>query len=283
MSDLMWFGNKNFQTWVPCPAVGASYERRGNSRGTGLLNGGWRQRSTMSGAKVFDLTWNRTSRDSLRPITDFAEGVYGEGPFYWGDPFTMDKNVLAQSFATPSLGGYDGVVLNGDLRRPELVPTSANSLGYPTESALYTISLTDEPLRHFVLIPPGYTAWVGVHGVAGTGGLVQVHPLPAPGAYDTTVDVTPLSVTSATRVDTAFSSDDYYAIELALGGDGTIVLSGIMVQLLPNGVTPEAGGFISGQGHSGCKFEDHPSIEAYSVAFDMVGMTAILIEDEQWR
>lgn len=283
MSHQMWFGNKQYMTWVPCPAVGADYARRGNFRSTGLLNGGWVQEGTMSGAKAFDLTWSRTSRDLVRTITDFAEGVYGAGPFYWADPFTMDKNVLAQSFATPSLGGYDGVVLNGADRRPELTPTSANSLGYPVESAIYTVSPTDEPLRHYVPIPPGYTAWVGFHGVAGTGGEVQVHPVTAPGAYGTTVDLAPLSVTSTTRFNASFDSEGYQGIELALGGDGTVIVSGLMVQLLRTGATPELGGFISGQGHSGCDFEDFPSVEAYSVEFDLVGVSAVLVETEQWR
>lgn len=282
MTD-MWFGNKQHMMWIPCPAVGADYTRRGSSRSTGLLNGGLAQKTSLSGAKAFDLSWSRASRDDLRPITDFAEGVYGPGPFYWADPFTMNKNVLAQSFATPSLGGYDGVVLNGADYRPELTPTSANSLGYPAESAIYTMTLTDEPLRHFVPIPPGFTAWVGFHGVAGTGGKVQVHPVVAPGVSGSAVDLTPLSVTSSTRFNASFDSDDNFGIEIALGGDGSVTISGIMVQLLPTGATPAAGGFISGQGHSGCTFENHPSLEAYSVAFDLVGMSATLVETEQWR
>jgi hypothetical protein len=283
MSD-MWFGNRNYMTWVPCPAVGADYGREAGVRSLRLLNGGRYQKTTKAGAKTYSLTWNRTTRDALRPITDFAEGVYGDGAIHWTDPFAMDKNVLAQSFATPSLGGYDGVILNGADSRPELVPTSANTLGYPTESAIYTMAGDANSLKHWVPIPPGYTAWVGAHGVAGSGGVVQVKPTTGPSTYGATVNLTLLSVASTTRFNASFArSSGITGIELSLGGTGTITLSGIMVQVLPDGSTPESGGYISGQGHSGCVFDGHPSIEAYSVVFDRVGMSANFVETEQWR
>lgn len=278
----MWFGNRYYMLWVPCPAVGADYGRAGASRSSSFLNGGAYRKLSRAGAKTYNLTWNRTERDALRPITDFAEGVYGPGPFYWSDPFAMDKNVLAQSFATPSLGGYDGVILTGGENRPDIVPTSANTLGYPVESAVYTVTTGDAPLGHWVPIPPGYVAWVGAHGAAGSGGTVQVRPTTGFDTYAATVTLTPLSVTTDQRFNASFSGDDYTGILIRLGGLGTITLAGMMVQVLPAGVTPEPGGFISGQGHSGAEFNDHPSIEAYSVAFDMVGMSAELTEVAQW-
>ena len=275
----MWFGNRNKMQWVPCPSVGMPVSRSSFSRGANYLHGGQRRVVTFNGARTYELNWSLPERDRLRPITDYAEGVWGEGPIFWSDPFNMDKNVLAPSYATPSLGGYDAITLNGAEARPNIVPTSANSYNYPFESAVYTITGAgaNSP-RHWIPIPPGYSAWVGVHGVAGSGGLVRCTT-----DAGVTSNLPILSVATDTRVGTEFTGTT--GISLWLGGAGTITLSGIMVQIFKTSVTtPPKGGFISGQGHSGCSFDgEHPAMEAYSAALDKVGMSAKLVETGQWQ
>lgn len=285
MSDRkMYFGNRNYMQWIACPEAGSERGSRGVQMSGQYLHGGFFNRQTFNAAKARTLSWALSGRDVLRPITDYVEGVYGEGAIYWLDPFDADQNVLAQSFATPSLGGRGGVVLNGSSKRPELVPTGSNSLGYPTESAVYELDTAiDAPFRHWIPVPPGYTAWLGAHGSAT--GTATVY-------YGTTIGTTPatgaplalLPVNTTTR----FSADIAGAagrngIELWLGGTGTLVLAGVMVQVLPNGKQPENGGFISGQGHAGMSFDGYPTKEAYSAALDLVGVSANFIETEQWR
>lgn len=271
----MWFGNQNKMQWVPCPSVGMPVSRSGFVRQAQYLHGGRKNNLTFNGSRTYELNWALTTRDALRPISDYAEGVWGAGPIFWSDPFTMDKNVLAQSFATPSLGGYDAITLNSSTIRPDIVPTSANPHGYPFESAVYNVRGSAGSFRHYVPIPPNYSAWVGVHGASGSGGAIRVTT-----DGGTTTTMTMLSVGSDTRVNAKFTGTT--GISLWLGGSGTVTLSGIMVQVLPNGVTPSKGGFISGQGHSGCSFSEHPTIEAYSAALDKVGMSAQLVEVGQW-
>lgn len=286
MSDKqMWFGNRNYMQWIPCPQVGANYGATGATQGGTFLHGGTFHRQTLNSSKTRRLSWPLNGRDALRPITDYNEGVYGPGPIYWLDPFDMDQNVLAQSFATPSLGGYDAITLNGSEKRPELVATTTNSLGYPTESAIYTLnSTTDIPFRHWIPIPPGYTAWVGVHGVAGAGTEVRARTTNGPVATGSTVALSILPVTSTTRVTNTFSaSSTVSGVEIWLGGTGTITLSGIIVQVLRTGVVPETGGFISGQGHSGMSFDGYPEKNAYSAALDLIGLSANFVETEQWQ
>jgi hypothetical protein len=192
--------------------------------------------------------------------------------------------VLAQSFATPSLGGYDGVILSGQLTRPQIVTTSANTYGFPAESAIYTLNAgTDTPLRHFVPIPPGYTAWVGANGIAGSGGNVSVRTTLGTASSSATA-LTLLSVSSATRFNYSVdASPTVTGIEIHLGGTGTVTLSGIMVQVRPTGEVPPDGNFISGQGHSGVQWDGRPVLNAYSAALDLVGLTANFVETEQWR
>lgn len=286
MSDkTMWFGNRNYMQWIPCPQVGADYAGVGFGQGGTFLHGGSHRKQTFNVSRSRRLTWPLDTRDALRPITDYVEGVYGDGAIYWLDPFDMDQNAFAQSFATPSLGGKDGIVLSGSKTRPQLVQTAANQLGYPTQSALYTLNAaTDKPFRHWIPIPSGYTAWVGVHGLAGSGGVVYAGTTNGPVASGSGAALTILPVTSTTRVTNSFTaSSTVSGIEVWLGGTGTITLSGMMVQILPTGTAPTPGGFISGQGHSGMSYNGYPEKNAYSAAIDLVGLTASFIETEQWQ
>lgn len=287
MDNMMWFGNRNYMQWIKCPASGATYGSEGSSQAAGFRNGGAFRRNSLSAAKTYQLSWSLTKRDNIRAITDYADGVYGPGPIFWSDPFNMDKNVLAQAFATPSLGGYDGTTLDGKDTRPQLVPTSANIYGYPVESAVYvTGASSTDFFKHYVPIPPGYTAWVGAHGGTSSTGGIMVQPTVGPAASGAPTRVAVTSVTTDTRFTNSFTATgNLSGIELSLqAGAGLVTtLAGVMVQVLPTGTTPETGGFISGQGHSGCDWNERPSREAYSAVMDYMGMSASFIETEQWR
>lgn len=141
----------------------------------------------------------------------------------------------------------------------------------------------------YIPIPPGYTAWVGFHGIAtGTGGL-EVTPIPSEGLVADPVLPPILPVNSDTRVNTAFPGNSYSGIELRYGGGTStaVTIAGAMVQILRDGKAPQNGGFISGQGHSGCEFDEAPQRQAYSAVvgpgFDgMVGLSAKLTETGDW-
>jgi hypothetical protein len=55
-----------------------------------------------------------------------------------------------------------------------------------------------------------------------------------------------------------------------------------MIQVLETGVTPETGGFISGQGNSGLQFVSQPTYTPYSSALNKVGVVAELAENYGW-
>lgn len=63
---------------------------------------------------------------------------------------------------------------------------------------------------------------------------------------------------------------------------GELTIAGMMVQILANGVTPQSGPFISGQGNAGCEFEKLPNMTPYNKPLDRVGMSATLIETGPW-
>lgn len=278
----IWFGTRDLMQWVPDPAVNVEASKSGWSTETSFLNGGAYVRRSMAAHRRYSMSWNMRHRADVRPILDYADGIYGTGPIYWANPFDMDTNMLPPYWAAPMMGGYDGIILNGaEYERPELVP-SPNTLGYPVQSALYTVGADPKP-SVWIPIPPGYTAWIGAHGQNGTGGTVVATPTNGPGTPGSGTTLTLLSTATETRFNQSFDSDTYDGVLISLGGSGTITLSGLMVQLLPTGATPENGGFISGQGSSGCSFASQPFVSEYSAAFDRVGVNIELVETEAWQ
>ena len=262
--------------WIACPQAGSDYSSQGAAHQGRYLHGGAFSRQTFNAAKTRTLSWALNGRDAIRPVTDYVEGVYGEGAIYWLDPFDADKNMLAQSFATPSLGARDGIILTGS-ERPQLVPTDANTLGYPRESAVYTLGDAATAFKHWVPVPNGYTAWIGMHGDASSTGSLTVRTK----VSEVTAPMMPVNTTQRFNVSVPVARDQD-GVEISLEGEGQVIVAGIMVQVLRTGIIPEAGGFISGQGHSGMSFNGYPTKEAYSSGLDLVGLTANFIETEQW-
>lgn len=267
---------------LPSPRVNMPSGKQGYYAEVLFLNGGASMRQSVAAHKRYSIAWNALTRDEARIITDFADGVYGTGEIYIHDPVTENKNVLPQWWATPSQGGYDGLPLNaGD--RGILRPTPPNNLNFPAESIQYNVTLATSR-NVWIPIPPGHRAWVGAYGEDGTGGGVRVTPTAGPtNATDGPGTLLPLlDVTDDTRFTNDYSSNDWDGIKVALGGSGTVTLTGIMVQVLKEGKVPERGGFISGQGNSGLRFVQQPEVTPYSAVFDVVGVAADFIETGGW-
>lgn len=283
--NQMYFGNRNYMQWVAAPQINYEASKRGYAATATYLNGGAMVQRSATAAKGYVFTWNLKSRDEIRPINDYADNVFGPGPIYFLEPFAMDKNLLPQYWATPALAAIDAPLLVGvyDEDRPSVLPTTPNTNGYPYLTATY--NLTADSVLHdvWIPIPPGYSLWVGAHGTAtGTAG-VSLTPTTGPRTAAGAVGVPLLSVSSTTRVNTQITGNSYTGAFISLNGVGTINLSGLMAQVLPNDTAPQPGGFISGQGHSGCSFIEEPTLTNYSVGIDKVGISANLIETEGWK
>ena len=278
--SCFYMGTRNRMLEVRAPSVNMPSSKQGYFNKVDFLNGGTSVRRSTAAHKNYTMTWNSMDRDEARKILDLADGVYGTGPFYVHDPMSADRNVLPQWWATPSQGLTDGLALN-DGTRGTPVATPANSLNFPSNSIVYTV-LSGQTRRVWVPIPDGYTAWVGAYGDDGTGGTVVATPTIDAGSDGTPVTLTLLDVTNDVRFNQSFASSSFDGVTLSLGGAGTITLSGIMVQVLETGVTPETGGFISGQGNSGLQFVAQPTYTPYSAALDRVGVVAELTEYYGW-
>ena len=280
MASCFYMGTRDQMLEVRAPSVNMPSSKSGYFNKVDFLNGGTSIRRSTAAHKLYTMTWNSMDRDEARKILDLADGVYGTGPLYVHDPIAADRNVLPQWWATPSIGGRDGLPLNNG-GRGELVTTPANSLLFPHDSITYTVE-SGQTRRVWVPIPTGYTAWVGAYGADGTGGTMVATPTVSAVTDGTPVTLTLLDVTDDTRFTNSFASSSHDGVTLSLGGAGTVTLSAIMVQVLETGVTPETGGFISGQGNSGLQFISQPAYTPYSAALDKVGVVAELTEYYGW-
>jgi hypothetical protein len=280
MASCFYMGTRNQMFEVRAPSVNMPSSKQGYFSKVDFLNGGTAIRRSTAAHKNYTMSWNAMERDEARQILDIADGLFGTGPVYIHDPISADRNVLPQWWATPAIGGRDGLPLN-DGARGELVTTPANSLNFPHDSITYTV-LDGTTRRLWVPIPAGHTAWVGAYGADGTGGTVVATPTVDSATDGTAETLTMLGVTDNARFNESFASSSYDGVTLSLGGAGTLTLSGIMVQVLETGVTPETGGFISGQGNSGLQFVSQPAYTPYSSALDRVGVVAELAEYYGW-
>jgi hypothetical protein len=162
-NKFMYFGTQERMTWVKCPAYNPDISKVGWQTTNQFLNGGASVRRSSTAHKEYQFAWNLTSASNIAAITDYADGLYGDGLIYFLDPFATTTNLLPQSWAAPRLGAEDGVVFNGKVR-PTLSATSANAFGYPTKSATYTFDASSVFETLFIPIPDGYVFYFGAHG-----------------------------------------------------------------------------------------------------------------------
>lgn len=284
--QAMWIGPRGGESWFKAPDSGGIFTPVGWASNSGSpaqqIGGGASIRRSKTTHKDYPMTWSIGSRLQFAPILDMYSGARGPGLIYFIDPMVSDLNVLPEQWAFPASACYDGTPLIGTVR-PQNVATPANVNGYPPETAQYALAgSTLHPL--YIPIPPGYTAWVGIHGtISGTGG-VRVTPILPGNTATTAVFPTMLAVTTSTLVNSSFTGGTYQGIvvDITTGTATTINLSGMIVQILPTGTTPGTSGFIGGLGNSGCEFTSAPSITSYSSALDQVGASAHLVEVGDW-
>jgi hypothetical protein len=283
----MYFGTRELMQWIACPNVEIPQSKRGWSTKTDYLNGGAYVRRSTAAHKEYEFTFDPVTRDEMRTFLDYADRLYGDGPFYWIDKWNSDVNLLPQWAASPFQILDDAPNAYATSATVTQAATPANTLGYPTRSARFTFTADSAPkYGPWVPIPPGYTAWVGAHGFDQDGLEVVITPTTGAATYGTPQNATILPVTSTTRVtDPIAASSGATGLVLSLdGADGdSIALSGVIVQVLPDGVSPLAGGYLSGQGQSGSSFAEMPDYIPYSAAFGTGAVTATLVETEGWR
>jgi hypothetical protein len=128
----------------------------------------------------------------------------------------------------------------------------------------------------WIPIPSGHTLHLGVHGSATSTAAINYTP---DGGSATAV--TPLGVTTSQLTNTTVVGET--GVTLSAQGLGYLTLSGMVVQVLPTGTAAPMGSFVSGRGHSGCRFASSPQIMGLSSALDKISASAVLVETGSWE
>lgn len=299
----IYFGTREYMRWVKSPNSGVTMNRVGwTANGTYLDGGGWSRSSATTHFEP-SMTWSFLNNAEVREIMDFYLGNFGQGPFYWLDPFSMGTNVLPPHWSSPRLAADDAPPLVKG-RRPTLSDTAANSLGLPSQTATYELRASDAFDSLAIPVPDGFAAHICAWGSStGTAELVM--------------GAAPVTLTGASSFEpvwTVASTVSGFAT-LTARGEGFLRLAGLMVQVLPvsgTAVIPGLGTtsdlpttpslvvrsslsswagpgstaprFMSGEGHSGCAFKGPPTRVGYSAphALDYQSVTAEFSEVGAW-
>lgn len=286
MAGQVYFGTKSDMQWIPAPAVNMGAGKSGFSGQANFLNGGSWVRRSKGAAKTYNMSWNLQPREAIQPVLDYADGLYGDGYLYFLDPFGADRNALPAAWATPYINAYDGPVIVDDVR-PTLQDTGSSVLGFPRESAVYTLTSTSKAPSVYVPIPDTYVGYLTVFGEQLTGNAsinIKLH-VTTEGGSTTTLPFKPKSDIANANNLAIIPGSQYRGVTVSMTSTstGTMRLDGMMLQVLPAGAVRSVGRFVSGQGTSGLSFVNQPAVSAYSAVLDRVGVSAELVETEAWN
>jgi len=271
MERKVYFGNSVKQVWIPAPKTGLSASSSAFFSDSQLLSGRAFVKRSAANHRRFNPAWtgplNADSvSDSLHTIKDFFDGIYGDGPFYWLDPFAIDTNLLAPNWASPMLSVGDWGSISS-IGTAALVDTPANTKNYPYKSLQLTFDDVADASTKFArfIIPTGYKFHFGWHGEQESGDATIILR-----AYDrddnspTDFDTVPLAVTSATRTNKSISGTAYSMVDVIIenptASESVISIAGMIAQVLPEADAVAQGDFISGRGTAGLQFASAPSI-----------------------
>jgi hypothetical protein len=287
MAGLVYFGTGDKQSWIKAPASGMRANMQGWGADNQLLNGRAFVKRSAASHRRFEASWlgsyNSTEEASLQNIANYAMGLYGDGPYYFVDPFAANQNVMPPHWAAPMLTVTDWPSLAKGL--PVSFNISAINNSFPMKYASYTTTDAYESTNKLTLIiPTGYKLAFGWHGPA-TGSTTGVRIVPylrSTGLADTAVNPTKITAGGTVRTNTTISGTTYSKVEIFLATTtaSTLNITAMMAQIIPTASSVASGGFIAGKGTTALEFLQAPTIEYMSSAINsgQIGMAATWVE-----
>ncbi len=287
MASVVYFGTKDKQSWIKSPSSPLSAGSVGWAAKTQLLNGRASVRRSTASHREFAAEWfgelNSGLDSSLQEIKNYSDGLYGEGPFYWVDPFAANQNILPPHWAAPMLTESDWPNLGTDLVPTFTKATVAN--GFPMKYASYPAGDAYVSTNKLTLIiPSGYKLHFGWHGPSASPSTgVRIVPyLRSTGAAATALNPARINAGGTLRTNTQVNGTTYSYVEIFLAADTeqSIDITGMIAQILPDTSSVASGGFIAGKGTTALQFEGSPEIEYYSstIGSGQAGMSVNLVE-----
>lgn len=241
-----------------------------------------------------------TARIEVRAVagtsgTNWAIGDYIEGDGVMSSPYWAPGGIVTMDGITPTY--FDGSTPGAEWQEtphasqssmfvpafpPTFSDTPANNYELPPRQATIQVTTPANALPSYssyalIPVPPGYTLWLGATGSSAsavTSGIrVWGYNTPSVEASPvTTATLTMLSSTGAQRLNYSVSGATVQFVKVFLNRTtleaGSLVISSMMAQLWPTGMTPPlatSGNFIEGRGHRGLKFADGANAETYVI------------------
>ena len=283
----VYFGNKDKQLWIKAPKTGLKATNSGKVVQNDYLSGRSSIKRSNASKREYDPSWlgyqNSEDGTSIYVLKDFADGLYGHGPFYFLDPYAIDQNVLPPHWAAPMLTERDWPSL-----APGFSPTFVQeevTNNYPIRYASYEMAgAYQSTTKLTIIIPKDYALNFGWHGpTTGASTGVRVVPyLRSTGAADTALNPTKLPTTTTARTNLKLKGDTYSYVEIfiATSAAAEVNITGMIAQILPENTAVAQGGFISGRGTTAIEFGQIPEIEYYSAAIGdgLIGLSASWVE-----
>lgn len=283
----VYFGNKDKQLWIKAPKTGLKAVNSGKVVQNDYLSGRSSIKRSQASKRTYDPSWlgyqNSEDGASIYVLKDFADGLYGDGPFYFIDPYAIDQNVLPPHWAAPMLTERDWPSLSSDFSALFVQESVSNN--YPMRYASYVTTagyVSDNKLT--IIIPQDYSLSFGWHGPSSgsTTGVRIVPYLRSNGEADTAINPTKIATSSTTRTNVKIKGDTYSYVEIfiATAAISTVNITGMIAQILPEAASVATGGFISGRGTTAIEFGQIPEIEYYSAAIGdgLIGLSASWVE-----
>jgi hypothetical protein len=293
MANQMWMGipTRHMQ-WVPCPTIDSTISRKRYLERIQFQNGGGDARRSPAYQMEYNFNVSGPAHEfeGIDAFNKFASGYYGDGLMYVAHPAIFEANMFSAAWASPGLieAGWPNIYVN----EPAFGSTEYNEYGQPLRTAVFNVDSTpDVPTKTFTIpIPPTHTLHLGVSGTKTGSAVIKVNKIPAEGSAATGPStLTLISPTSATRMNTTFSGEEYQAVQVYITRTAatvsTISLTSMMAQLYKTSVTPTLPtSHIMGAGSTGMMFADDAIVETYSYMYPpRKGISTTLVEVEAWR
>jgi hypothetical protein len=281
MAGTVYFGNATYQTLIKAPQSGMDASPVGYSNKMEFLNGGSSVRRSKRTHREYSMSWagqmnNTEASESLYVLKDFYDGLYGDGPFYWNDPFASNSNILPPHWAAPMLA--EGEWPNISATVTPTFTSQAYSNGYPIKYASYALAGSAVDTNKLTLIiPVTHSLNLGWHSTsagvsASSAAGIRIVPYNLSGVAQTAVNPNSLLAGGTTRTNTTFDGASVSRVEIFLangsGSTSTAALVALIAQILPTGTSVASGGFISGRGITRFEFASSPTISYISSAIN---------------
>lgn len=292
----IWFGipGQHMQ-WCPAPLAEAEARNVNHTASIEFENGGTDITRSKQYHKVYDFSFSGLTQDleGIGVYNKFASGFYGDGLFYFSDPYAWETNLFSASWASPGLieQGWRNIY---DVA-PTFDDTTTNTYSQPLRTATWDVTSTTNTVPvnangvFYIVIPPTYTLNMGASGSATGDAVLRVVPINTDGTDGTTTDLTLLDPTASTRMNATFAGSSYQAVKVYITrtgtADSTITLTSLMARMVLTGRSLTlTGSHAPGEGHTGLEFADDARVETYTYMYPpRKAMSTSLVEVGAWR